>query len=118
MASFTCGACKQKIDDHLVRASRAHPDGELACPHCATRLAVRPAGRWQARGYALVAGLTVAGLFLLLANAFVLRILGGVLMLAFVAALVHSHVSLRRLQPVSGAEGGSRRTPIRWRRPG
>jgi len=104
MARFTCGACKQKVEDHQVRASRAHPDGELTCPHCSTRRAVRTAGRWQARGYALVAGLVAAGGVLLLADAVALKILGGLLMLAFVAALVHSQVTLRRLRPVHVAK--------------
>lgn len=108
MASFTCGACKQQVDDHLVRASRAHPDGELTCPHCATRLVVGRASGWQARGYSLVAGLMVGGLFLLLADAFALKILGGIVVLAFVAALVHSHLSSRRLQPARDTAGERR----------
>ncbi|MGY0505388.1 TMEM14 family protein [Luteimonas sp. e5] len=99
MSDYVCGACSARIPDHTLRATPTHPDGEVTCPQCRTRLAVaRPAAKRQVL-HAVVIGLLVftsAWLFSGNPHGKLLAAIGWAVLALFAS---RSHAASRKLVP-------------------
>jgi hypothetical protein len=54
-------ACGGEVGDHLLRATKSHPLGELDCPHCGSRVARLEPAAWRPWMQAMFLVLGVSG---------------------------------------------------------
>ena len=105
MSDFICNVCKSRISDHLVRATQAHPDGEVTCQNCGAQLAVQVKSAKE-KAIALVAiGALVFLIPYLFTDSVYRQVAGAVGIVVFVVSAIRLHTLSKRLLQVGHSNG-------------